>query len=116
MNPSFMLHTRDVEGMIQFYVALGFVHKLTGRSGNWTELTWGNFTLSLHKHQGELPPTGRLSIGFEAEDLEASVQTLSRAGLNPPAIVDESFGRILHLTDPDGNELFITQSEPELYA
>ena len=44
------------------------------------------------------------------------MQRLSRAGLNPPSITDESFGRILHLTDPDGNALSVTRYEPELYT
>lgn len=44
------------------------------------------------------------------------MQRLSRAGLNLPFVTDESFRRILHLTDPDGNALSVTQYEPELYT
>ncbi len=116
MNPSFMLYTGDLDSMLRYYTALGFTHRLSGRGGGWAELTWDGFTLNLHAQTGQLPPTGRLCIGFETADLEAAVQRLRRAGLNPPSITDESFGRILHLTDPDGNALSITQYEPELYA
>lgn len=116
MNPSFMLYTRDVIGLTAFYTALGFRLRRAGRGGGWTELTWDTFTLTLHGHSGELPPTGRLQIGFETPDLDAAVRRLIEAGLNPPAILDESFGRILHLTDPDGNLLSVTAYEPELYA
>ncbi len=31
-------------------------------------------------------------------------------------IVDEGFGRVLQLADPDGNVLTIVEHEPELYA
>ena len=86
------------------------------RGGDGTELEWNGFVLSLHGQDGELPAVGRLQIGFETPDLDQTVQDLSRAGLNPPAIVDEAFGRILHLTDPDGNVLYIVQNEPELYV
>lgn len=116
MNPSFMLYTSDLDSMLRFYTALGFTHRMSGRGGGWAELTWDGFTFNLHGHSGELPPTGRLCIGFETADLEAVVQRLSRAGLNPPSITDESFGRILHLSDPDGNTLSVTQYGLELYA
>lgn len=116
MNPSFMLFTRDVSAMTRFYLALGFCHRLSGRGGDWAELEWNGFVLSLHGQAGELPPVGRLQIGFETSDLDLTLEDLSRAGLNPPAIVDEAFGRILHLTDPDGNVLYIVQNEPELYV
>ena len=111
-----MLYTSDLDAMLRFYAVLGFTHRLSGRGGGWAELTWEGFTLNLHAQTGELPPTGRLCIGFETNDLEATVQSLSRTGLNPPSITDESFGRILHLTDPDGNVLSIVQNKPELYA
>jgi predicted enzyme related to lactoylglutathione lyase len=116
MNPSFMLYTTDLPGLTAFYTALGFNLRVAGRGCTWAELTWDSFTLALHGHSGELPPTGRLCIGFETADLDAAARRLQQAGLNPPAIVDESFGRILHLLDPDGNQLSITQYEPELYA
>lgn len=116
MNPSFMLYTTDLPGLMAFYTALGFQLRMAGRGGTWAELTWDRFTLALHGHTGELPPTGRLRIGFETNDLDAAVRRLQEAGLTPPAIVDDSFGRMVYLTDPDGNELSITQYEPELYA
>jgi predicted enzyme related to lactoylglutathione lyase len=116
VNPSFMLYTNDIPGMTAFYTALGFKLRVAGRGCTWAELTWDSFTLALHGQTGELPPTGRLCIGFETNDLDRTVRDLNRAGLNPPAIIDESFGRMLQLTDPDGNALSITQYEPELYA
>lgn len=79
---------------------------------NWSR----KVSCSTCTQDGELPATGRLQIGFETGDLDAAVQRLSGAGLHPPAIVDEAFGRILHLTDPDGNVLYIVQNEPELYS
>lgn len=116
-----MLFTADVERSLGFYRQLGFTVRRAGRGGGWAELVWGvgqdAFALLLHEHARPLPEPGRLQLGFEVESgLEAVVARLSADGLGGLSIIDEGFGRIVRLHDPDGNLLSIVHNEPELYT
>lgn len=117
MNPTLMLFTADVECSLAFYQQLGLTVRRVQRGGGWAELIWGDFALNLHEHALPLPDTGRLQLGFEVESgLEDVVARLSAEGLGDLSIIDEGFGRIVHLRDSDGNLLSIVQNEPELYT
>ena len=113
MRPNILLYTPDVERAADFYGKLGFTMRRRNRNGGWTELEFG--TLLLFLHRVDVLPTisKRLEFGFEAQEpLERVAARLLEGGV----IVDEGFGRILSLQDPDGNALSIVEHEPELYA
>lgn len=118
-----MLFCLDVPRSLEFYTGLGFTSRRGQRTGGWAELEWGSsdgqgFVLNLHETAAPLPPTGRLQLGFEVEGgLDELVGRLRHSGLyGELTILDEAFGRIVHLSDPDGNALSIVQNEPELYV
>ena len=118
MRPTVMLFCLDVPRSLAFYTGLGFTQRRSQRTGGWAELEWGTFVLNLHESVAPLPPTGRIQLGFEVEaGLDELVERLRPTGLyGELSILDESFGRIVHLQDPDGNTLSIVQYEPELYV
>lgn len=118
MRPSVLLCTADVAQAEAFYLQLGFKLRRRSRSGDWTELEWGELLLFLHHAQTLPPANGRAQLGFEAQEpLETLTARLIEHGVIVSAeIVDEGFGRTLSLRDPDDNELVIVEHEPELYA
>lgn len=123
MRPTVMLFCPNVPRSLAFYTGLGFVQRRGQRTGGCAELEWptaegSGFVLNLHEANEPLPPTGRLNIGFEVESgLDELLDRLRPSGVyGELTVVDEAFGRIVHLQDPDGNALSIVQNEPELYV
>lgn len=82
------------------------------------ELEFGTLLLFLHGANTLPAASERLQLGFEAQEpLENLAARLLESGVTVNAeIVDEGFGRILELRDPDGNTLTIVENEPELYT
>ena len=117
MKPYVLLYVTDVPCSQAWYERLGFRLRRVNRHGGWAELEWDGFLLFLHS-TSHPRPAGFALPGFEAQEgLEAVAGRLAQAGLLPdPLILDEGYGRVLRLTDPDGYTLEIVEHEPELYA
>jgi predicted enzyme related to lactoylglutathione lyase len=108
----------DMEASARFYAALGLVPGDSSRSGNWIELGASGGLLGLHtartSHQ-DVP--GHVELAFETQEpLEALAERLTAAGFEPEAIMDENFGRSLHVTDPDGIRVQVNEHDRELYT
>jgi catechol 2,3-dioxygenase-like lactoylglutathione lyase family enzyme len=118
VRPSVLLYTADVARAEAFYVELGFRLRRRSRNGGWTELEWSELLLFLHHAQTLPPADGRIQLGFEAQEAleQLTARLIERGVIVAAEIVDEGFGRILSLQDPDGNVLTIIEHEPELYA
>ena len=118
MRPNLLLYTSDMQRAADFYQQLGFTLRRRNRNGGWTELEFGTLLLFLHRVATLPAASKRLEFGFEAQQpLEQLAAQLLQSGVIVSAeIVDEGFGRILQLADPDGNTLTIVEHEPELYA
>jgi catechol 2,3-dioxygenase-like lactoylglutathione lyase family enzyme len=108
----------DMEASARFYTALGLVPGDSSRSGNWIELGASGGMLGLHTtrtSQQDVP--GHLELAFETQEpLEALAERLTAAGFEPEAIVDENFGRSLHVIDPDGVRVQVSEHDRELYT
>lgn len=120
-----IVYVSDLDQAIEFYALLGFSLEARSRNGIWADLTSPGGSISLHTANPDVlsrattdwgPPRGRVTLRFEArESLEAIVQRLVAAGMDDPPILDETMGRIVLLTDPDGLPIEITEHDPELY-
>lgn len=119
-------YTDNTEAFERFYTALGLTTSLRSRTDGWIELdapisasagsagTGSAGTVALHRSGGE--PRGA-EISFESDEpLEAVRERLVAAGFPAGALIDESYGRSLQLTDPDGTELWINETDPSLIA
>jgi catechol 2,3-dioxygenase-like lactoylglutathione lyase family enzyme len=111
-------YVADVAASARFYAALGLVPGDSSRSGNWTELSASGGMLGLHTARtSEQDVPGRVELAFEtAEPLEVLAERLAAAGFEPEAILDENFGRSLHVTDPDGVLVQVNEHDRELYT
>lgn len=107
-------YVRDVAASTHFYEALGLRATATQRNRGWTELTGDGGILALHRAAGKGADT-ELSL-LASEPLEQVVDRLTRAGFATGPIMDESFGRSLRVTDPDGVSVQINETDTELYT
>lgn len=108
-------YARDVPASIEFYRALGLEVGCVSRPGGWAELTGRAGSLAVHVTDGT--NAGGCELAFEADELlERVADRLSAAGFAPGDIVDESFGRSLQVTDPDGVVVQVNEHDRELYT
>lgn len=117
MRPYLLIYCTDIPRSLAWYQALGFSFRRQGRHRSWAELEWGDLLLYLHGHS-EVRPEGFALPGFEVQEpLEhvlARLAPLSQREI--PAILDEGFGRIANLHDPDGYVWQLVEHDPDLYA
>ncbi|MDQ3717014.1 MAG: VOC family protein [Actinomycetota bacterium] len=105
---------RDIDAATRFYEALGLRTTATQRSGGWLELTADGGILALHRAADEAEST-ELSL-LASEPLEQVVGRLTRAGFEAGTILDESFGRSMRVTDPEGVSVQINEHDTDLYT
>lgn len=117
MKPYILIHCTDLPRSAAWYRALGFMPRRQGRQGTWAELHWDGLLLFLHQ-SGQRYPDGFAMPGFEVQQsLEGVLERLaSVTGGETVSILDEAFGRVAFLRDPDGYEWQLIEHEPELYA
>lgn len=112
-------YTDDIDALVRFYGALGLELNTVSRAGGWVDMTAGGGMLGLHvASRAERPRTsGDCKLSFETDTgLEELVVRLHAAGYADAHILDEAFGRSLHVTDPDGVLVQVNQSDPSLYT
>jgi catechol 2,3-dioxygenase-like lactoylglutathione lyase family enzyme len=111
-------YVADIAASQRFYAVLGLEPDLASRSGNWSELAAGGGILALHTaRQSATAEDAGLELCFLTEEpLEALVSRLKAEGIANDGIVDENFGRLLRVTDPDGMLIQINEHDPELYS
>ena len=108
------IYVSNLEASLKFYTdILGFT--LLYSTPGWASVKLGDsLTLGLHPtHPGSPQPGthGSISIGLEVDQpLEDVVSTLTGRGATfAGPINDTGFVRLAFLSDPDGNELYLSQ-------
>ena len=112
-------YVRDVEATQHFYAALGLRPDQRSRTGDWLELQGSGGLVALHTAAAGARSRreGEVELCFVTDDpLEAVVARLEAAGVPHEGIVDESFGRLLRTTDPDGLVIQVNEHDPSLYT
>jgi predicted enzyme related to lactoylglutathione lyase len=99
----FMVPVDDMDRAVGFYrEVLGLAPQFT--SPEWSELAWRDATVALHRG-GE---RGRDSwLGFQVDDLEATLAAIEAAGGRRVRESDEGGMRLVSITDTEGNVLTI---------
>jgi catechol 2,3-dioxygenase-like lactoylglutathione lyase family enzyme len=110
--------TYDVAAMRRFLEVLGLRSTLTSDSGSWVSLEGSGGGVGLHSVETAASPQqpGNTGLSFSTdEDLDVLAARLAEAGF-PATVVDEAFGRVLHVEDPDGLELQVHAEMTDLYG
>ena len=109
----------DVAAMRRFCEALGLTADIASEGGGWVTFTAPAGGAALHdaasSDGGYAPGTTELSFEYDGplEELEAR---LHAAGFADAHVVDESYGRDLVVTDPDGVTVIVNEVQHDLHG
>lgn len=97
----------------------GLKPRIASDSGGWTDLM-GHGLFAFHSGTGktvahEPPHQPLVDVFGETGDIAAYQQRLKKTGLES-ALVDEAYGRSLRIHQPDGSELWINETQQDLYG
>jgi len=104
----------DMKKAVAFYTeTLGLT--LKARYGNeFAQVQAPGTIIALHpaskERQRPMGSTG-MSIGFSVQNLEKTMSDLKSKGVQFSRVVDDRQVRLAFFTDPDGNELYLSQSK-----
>jgi predicted enzyme related to lactoylglutathione lyase len=109
----------NMDRAVQFYTeVLGL--KLTNRFGDsWATVDAGKgLTIGLHPSSPKYPAPGTkggIMLGMEIEgSIEKAVASLGKKGVQfRDSVVKTEAGNFVHLEDPDGNEIYLWEVNPE---
>lgn len=80
------------------------------QSDVWTTFDVDGTPLAIHRVDEELPRVSRVGISLVTESLESLIERLASVNVEPTrGIQDETFGRSLLLTDPDGTVIQVNE-------
>jgi hypothetical protein len=108
-------YTDDIAAMRGFLELLGMSSRVESDRGGWVTMVSGAGLVALHdaatSTTGGKP--GRTALSFEGSDLEALAGRLSDGGWDDAAIWDEAYGRVLSVTDPDAEALWVDSHDDD---
>ena len=100
----------NMDNAINFYRdTLGF--KLKNRYGDhWADMEGPGIAIGLHPANKDVKIGDNLSMGFKVKDLNEAVEALKQKGVQFK-LLDDVQVKLASFTDPDGNSLYLAQSE-----
>ena len=107
------LMVADMNRAVAFYTeVLGFT--LAERHGDaWAEVEGPGIRIGLHPAPAEaskIAATGRMSIGLQVKDLEATMAALEARGVSFSPVHGDGPVRLTDFRDPDGTPLYLVQA------
>jgi predicted enzyme related to lactoylglutathione lyase len=100
----FMVPVQEMDRALAFYgEVLGL--KVVFSSPDWSELSWRDATIALHRGGNQAESQGWL--GFEVDDLDSAIAEIVAAGGRREMERTEGGIRLVTVTDPEGNTLTI---------
>jgi hypothetical protein len=105
--------TANVEAMRAFFELLGFkTHIVSERGTGWVSMRGDIGIMSLHAADRE-----ENAVVFDTDEpLEDLKKRLHDGGFSDAHIVDEAFGRMLEVTDPQGEKVEVFERMTDTYG
>ncbi len=109
--------TDDIPAMQAFLESLGLQIRISSDRPGWVDMAGSSGLVALHaaKDSNTGAAHGETRLSFELEDADAAVAALRDAGFEA-SVIDESWGRTLELTDPDGRTMLCDERSDDLYG
>ncbi|MEO8828848.1 hypothetical protein [Lapillicoccus sp.] len=110
--------TNDVAAMRRFLELLGMRARTESRGGGWVDLVAGAGMVALHSVGSSTrgAQSGQTTLSLEVGDPDSVAERLRAAGFSDAEVVDESYGRDVLVTDPDGDQLLFNGVSNDLYG
>ncbi|MCI4369252.1 MAG: VOC family protein [Thermoplasmata archaeon] len=109
------LMVKDLDRSVRYYTeVLGL--RLKGKAdGQWAELEGPGIHIGLHPRRPEISDegSGTAAIGFEVDDLDATISTLMGRGVAVGRVLGGPDRRMALFDDPDGNHIFVIRRLPQ---
>ncbi|MEO6509797.1 MAG: VOC family protein [Nocardioides sp.] len=109
--------TDDIPAMQAFLEGLGLQRRISSNRPGWVDLAGARGLVALHSARDSTIGArhGETRLSFELADADATTQSLREAGFDA-SVIDESWGRTLELTDPDGRTMLCDERSDDLYG
>lgn len=110
--------TDDIEAMRRCLELVGLRARIESQAGRWVDLVAGAGMVALHSVDSSASGAraGETQLSFEVADPDALVERLRAAGFADAQVVDEAYGRDVHVTDPLGDPLILNGESDDLYG
>jgi hypothetical protein len=110
--------TDDPAAMRAFLEALGLAARVESENGGWVDLVAEGGMVALHSAADSDTGgvAGETRLSFEADDVDGLAARLRAAGFADVHVYDEAYGRVLAVTDPEGDPLHIDERTGDLYG
>ncbi len=109
--------TDDIPAMQAFLERFGLQPRITSDRPGWVDLAGAAGLVALHSAKDSTTGAvhGETRLSFELEDADVAAAALHDAGF-VASVIDESWGRTLELTDPDGRTMLCDERSDDLYG
>lgn len=110
--------TEKLPAMRGFLEALGLRSRIESERGGWVDMVAGRGMFALHDAPSSSTggKHGETRLAFEADDIDELKDRLQAAGYDDATVFDEAFGRVLSVTGPEGNAIWIDERSKDLYG
>lgn len=100
--------TDRIPEMRAFLETLGLGARVECEGGGWLDLVAGAGMVALHsaRTSGTGGQPGDTRLSFESSDLDGLAERLRAAGFADATVWDETYGRVLSVTDPTGDRVW----------
>jgi hypothetical protein len=104
--------TSNVDEMRRFLELLGFKAHIVSERPGWVEMRGDVSIINLHSANRE-----ESSVGYDTDEpLENLQRRLHDAGFSDARIIDEAYGRMLEVTDPRGESVWVNERMRDTYG
>ena len=104
--------TANIDEMRRFLELLGFEAHIISEKHGWVEMRGDVSIINLHGADRE-----ESSVVFDTDEpLESLQKRLQDAGFSDARITDEAWGRMLEVTDPQGESVWVNERMKDTYG
>ncbi|SDN70759.1 Catechol 2,3-dioxygenase [Paenibacillus sp. yr247] len=111
-NGNVTVMVSDLNKAVRFYVDILGLRLQYEVPGRWAQIEAPGLTIGLHPSNEHGPNPGNsesISIGLEAQNFAAAMETLQTRGVEFSPIMEDKATRIAYFGDPDGNPLYLIE-------
>ena len=110
--------TDGLDQMRGFLETLGLQARIESERGGWVDMVAGSGMVALHSAatSNTGARAGETRLSFEGLDLDRLTDELRAAGFADATVWDEAYGRVLSVTDPLGDQIWVDGYDDDNYG